>query len=58
MTVVASLHKFGAMNVKFGVVLTDIRSALSAFRLTTLVWQIGASMIEWKYTNGSCLAAY
>src|SRR4051794_21162958 len=46
------------MNEYVGVVEVEARSPWSAFRSTTFVSQIGRSMIEWKYTNGTCLVAY
>ena len=53
-----SLHTFGVMYDRFGVVAADCRSVESASNPTTSFAQIGESMIEWKYTHGSWRVAY
>src|SRR3954468_23897250 len=46
------------MNEYVDVVEVEARSPWSALRSTTFVSQIGRSIIEWKYTNGTCFVAY
>ena len=46
------------MNEKLGVLSANRRSDASLPSSTTFVRQTLESMIAWKYTKGSCLAAY